>query len=570
MFTDFMGYRGRHVLKFPGGVSWVRGRDATTDPPGSNGAGKTSLFYAFTWCLQGRLPAKEFIADDVVFRDADSTTVTLELEGEETHLFVKRSRKVGKGSVLSYECNGVPFKGDQAATQLALDRLLGVDWALFNSVVLLKKRSPVANIYDSTPATRMKTVSTVIQDEVFQAAAKYIGKKVSAMGRELTMAEGELVVRNRSISELETELETLRQNMAKEANRVESLTFVVEQGNRGLETEILELHDRIRQGPGVDMTAVQQRLGRVSAEHSALLQEQGELRYRTKAAPELCQGKCPTCKQVVSPEYVRSIQQAVGDLNARLTWVTQQLEVKRQEVAEMQQAYQAVQNWPREVQVLQSRIDQLKLQAYANREGIDNKLLTQYGNQSLIIESRLESEVAARDAVAAKIGDLTSDITTHTTVQNAFSKDIRYMLIDELRHNMEFFANLDLARIGREGQRLRFESEGGEKETFNIYPEYDEARMPLPSDGQTYRFSLVCAIALLKAIRVTSPHRLGILMIDDPVGELDDNGCRDVGALFQSLAEDVPVVMVSSPRDVDFGTANVIQVTKTHLGSILR
>lgn len=549
---NFLSYRGTHKITIPRGVTAIQGVDHDTSPAGSNGAGKTSIMFAVSWALTGTIPTPGFVQADVVNWWEEAARVKLVLEGRDERLVVDRQWR-SRRTHLKVTVNRKEFSGDVPEVQRQLDEFLGLDTKLFFSSVLMRRKGKFPSFYDATPTERMKILGTVLDDSVFVEAGKKLSAECTQLDRSMMLKRGEQNVTEGAITKAQRELEVLRQNMTHEGERIRLAQIQATQDADALEHEIVRLQDQIRRGSGVDVNAVQRQLGSVSSRRAELQAEVGSLQYRISGAPTLHAGTCPTCRQELPAGYVESIRADVAKLEQRLAEVTRELRVNQEQYSELSESYRRATSWGQEEAALKSRIEALRVQAYATREGIDNKLMLQYENQANILEHQIETNTVALAKIRQEIVEAEEKIGKMKTVIKGFSKEIRFMLVDEVRELISCYANHALSLLSKSQHRLSFRSESGAVESFVIEPTFDGDRLGLPSDGQAYRFSLATSVGLIRALRHQHPHRLGLIMLDDPVGDLDDNGCRDVGALLSDLSQEFPVVLVSIPRDVGFG-----------------
>lgn len=553
---NFVSYIGTHKFKYTRGPVLIEGIDFDQNPPGSIGSGKTALAgYAPTWCIFGRLPTEGFVSDDVINRYTDKPCqVTMLLEGKDERVLIERIRGRGK-TVLNIEINGQAVSGDIAEKQRLLEDFLRIDWGLWNSAVYLSPSSTTKSFLECSPTQRMKVLSQVISDAVYQEAAKRLNRKIGDNEREVTKLRGQAEVFQASIQKLEVQLSILHHNLTEETRRVREVQTLNEQDSTAVEVEILKIQEEIRKGPGLGSShnQIQQALANASSKLQLLHKEMGGIDYRLRALPNLTTGRCPTCSQAVTPEYIKVFENETSVLRTRQLQLGREVALATEQRNELEAQYTAFNQWPQKEAVLRGQIETLKLRAFVNRQGVDNNLIIQYTNQANIYEGQIDGYRQELAQVEERIYQLTTIIERQKVVHGGLSKDIRYMMIDTFRQVMEFYANANLNLLGKEGWSLQFQSEKGEVEAFKIIPSYLGEKMELPSKGQRHKFSIAVTLGLIRALSHQRPHKIGMLIMDDAIGDLDLNGQREVGALLRGISETIPTVLITVPQGSDFG-----------------
>lgn len=560
---NFVSYIGTHKFKYTKGPLLIEGIDYDQNPPGSIGSGKTALAgYAPTWCIFGRLPTEGFISDDVCNRYTDKPCqVTMLLEGKEEKVLVERSRGKGK-TALRVEINGQNVSGDIAEKQRILEDFLRIDWGIWNSTVYLSPSSNLKSFLESSPTQRMKILSQVMNDSIYQEAAKKLNRKIGDNEREVMKLNGQAEVFQTSLKKLEVQLAILHQNLAEESRRIREETEAASKDSTAFEMEILKIQEEIRRGAGMgsNHSQVQQALANASSKLQLLHKEMGGIDYRLRALPNLSAGRCPTCTQNISAEYVQVFQNETNTLRARHIQLTREIALATEQRNELEAQYTAFNQWPQKEAMLRGQIETLKLRAFVNRQGVDNSLIMQYTNQVNILEGQMDGYRRELSQVEEKIYEITTQMERQKVVHGGLSKDIRYMMVDTFRQVMEFYANANLNLLGKEGWSLQFQSEKGEVEAFKIVPSYLGERMELPSKGQRHKFSIAVTLGLIRALAHQRPHKVGMLIMDDAIGDLDLNGQREVGALLRGISETIPTVLITVPQNSDFGEFQTITV----------
>ena len=172
IIRDFKDYRGKHVLDLVGlgfGLHFVAG-DNRVDRIGSNGAGKSSLWDAFVWCITGRTVRGLRGTDVTGWHMSRPASVRLHFwVGDDKH-WVKRSTKK----------NGLWLDG-KLTSQEAIESLLRLDATTIPHTIILGQKRDL--FFDLQPAKKMEVLSSALdldkwQERSDRAKAKTLKLKI--------------------------------------------------------------------------------------------------------------------------------------------------------------------------------------------------------------------------------------------------------------------------------------------------------------------------------------------------------------------------------------------------------
>lgn len=245
---NFMGYVGEHTLALDGlGLTQIAG--VNLDDPGndSNGAAKTTILEALTWCFFGEgLPrrsgnSEKGVSGDEVCNDrlGAQCQVEVQLEDEGTSpptvIGVVRWRKWKEGRLK--RSNGVSLRvGEDTGAEIYLDvsqgdrrieTVLGITREIWCRAVVFGQESAF-NFCDATTKDRSEILTTVLGLEALDRWLGMARDERTELRERLAGQEGELTVHRAVLSGLEAETP----NQAAEAWEADRLRRLAEADGR--------------------------------------------------------------------------------------------------------------------------------------------------------------------------------------------------------------------------------------------------------------------------------------------------------------------------------------------------
>jgi len=130
--TDFGPFKHIMLPLQNQGLVWVGGENRDTKAADSNGAGKTSLLKAVTWCLYGDTIDGER-GDKVIHKGAKRAKVVTLLDGDWK---VDRQRAKGSPKLQLIQPDGKAWQGSKEDIQAKVIEMVGVDFKAFKNTVL--------------------------------------------------------------------------------------------------------------------------------------------------------------------------------------------------------------------------------------------------------------------------------------------------------------------------------------------------------------------------------------------------------------------------------------------------
>lgn len=205
--TDFCCLKEVSLGLYRIGLVLVIGENRDTDAADNNGAGKSTIFKAVTWCLFGETIDGDRY-DEVIRWGAKRAEVAVLLAaGDETwivrrwrtkgkpglSLHIMRSKKDGERRVSTVE---EPWPGDTKAVQAKVVELVGLDFRGFCNTVLYGQ-GDVDRFFSSTDTAQKETLHRALRTDVYRKAElwlrdvlnKSLRPKVEGAQRDLDKAD---------------------------------------------------------------------------------------------------------------------------------------------------------------------------------------------------------------------------------------------------------------------------------------------------------------------------------------------------------------------------------------------
>lgn len=191
------------------GLVLIQGVNEDDSSADSNGAGKSSIVDAICWCLYG-VTARDVTGDAVINRNAKkSCLVTVEIEDNGKHYFIKRGRKSNLLNVDEIVPGGVVSLtgGTQDQTQATINRIVGCSKEVFMAAVYAGQEA-----MPDLPGMTDKELKNLIEEAsgTSQLSAAYL----LARSRNNALAS-QLPMLNSSVAESEKSVDRLLDELAK-------------------------------------------------------------------------------------------------------------------------------------------------------------------------------------------------------------------------------------------------------------------------------------------------------------------------------------------------------------------
>lgn len=537
----------------------------------SNGSGKTTLLNAIIWGLYGKTAAG-LLGSDLITHGAKKMTVVLFFNGLEV------TREYSKSQVLSWKFEGdSPITGDVKVMQSKLEEdVLGMNYNVFLNVCTMFSNSKAGKFLAATPGDRAAILGDLVDDYVFQLAAKDMKRDLDWYTNELQSGATLKHHYQQTLAQKEAQLiEVVKQydveKLHEQTRRTQVEMKVAELENRGR-----VLLNQIATPPGSQKELeaafylAQKNLAQLQKDLTEI-----EVSLR-QGESHLYEGStCPTCKRYVDSK-------TVGELRLIHEEETKAYHQKSQEVTganyalqQAQQKYQEFANWVTierqaraELSTIQERLHELNDQLNTNPLKHLDQLKHSLTEEIRQLYDKIEE-------VNKKLDTYHYNYNLLQTLYPGFRNEIKNILFDQIRGELEGHVYTYSLQLGGDMFRITFPSKTHtNREKFEILIESDGFLQDLSaySNGEAWRASFAVLLGLRLVMMRKHNARLNMLLIDDPIGNLDKRGITEFfQAISQIQANEKNLILVTIPlAEVSPVTGRTMTVTKQNRRSVVQ
>lgn len=580
------------------GVHFVRGNNKRKPRLGSNGAGKSSIFNAWSWCLWGKtiqgLRGPDVIPWGTKLKP-DVTTKVWVGDGD-----TMRAKKIRRSTV----SNGLWING-KVVNQEAIDRLLGITYETFLHTIILGQGKDL--FFDLGSTAKMALLSETLDLDRWEVLSKRAKDKV----KDLDVALGRVVIEIANANKLRADhlasIADLKQRMGdwerERANKTDDIERKVKAKTSAL--EIAEknwgTHDLEYDGAETELRAAQKAIDAVresvgktdkpmvnalAAYRTGKIKQQ-ELREELANLKE--GGECPTCGQALNKAHVkkhrRELEQQLEDADAvleSLSKETKRLEKIRETARLDEQRYSADVRKFRDasnaaidargraetvVERLKAEIAALKSQVKPDDEvNPYSELLAKARSQLKTIKEAIAEFETVLAATERK--------KTHTKYWVDGFKNVRLYLLQEVLDELQAVTQTLLPSVGLDGWEVLYSMERETKAgnvstglTVAIKADGEQAvKWESWSGGEGQRLRLIGAVALSEVILRRAGVRCDMMVFDEPTKHLSPEGVTETIDFLIERGREQQIWYIDHTAVESTRFASVVSVIKDETG----
>ncbi|RYP15285.1 hypothetical protein DL765_005809 [Monosporascus sp. GIB2] len=219
--TNFLSVQGTLMLdfklQFQPGINFIVGH---------NGAGKSTIIEAITWCQFGQCIRSGLGVNDVI-NDVVKKNCSVRLAFANGYTISRyRKHKEFRNRVI-VERDGMiqtQFEGPNAkSTQASIDDLLGVDFSTFVRIVVLGNES-TASFLSSTQLQKRQLIETVLGLEVLDGGAETCKSMLNEVDKELGDIRSQVEAKTHTIGYLTSRIKQMNEKLRRLRDEATSLT----------------------------------------------------------------------------------------------------------------------------------------------------------------------------------------------------------------------------------------------------------------------------------------------------------------------------------------------------------
>lgn len=560
---NFGPYLGQHTIGFPAGTTFLlaENRDGR-GKLSSNGSGKTTLLYAICWALFGKTPTG-LTGSDLVNWNEKQCSVTLDLGHGYS---IERNWKPGKESVaFTNPVDGV-FKADKTIAQNRINELLGITFNLFCASLYLSRAAVAVQFLLATPSKRADILADLIDTRIFVETRK-------AVVKDHAEEENQWRARHGVAELLRSSIEKWQGQVAEIDQRLEAAEDSERKRKSALREQMASLQERIDTCTAIILAPPTWTMEQLEERRVALHKNRYAICDALQSLPlqskHLQVGNCPTCSAPITQEQVDACAREAELVVKERKRLRIELDLCEADIRKIEEQQQKVRDY-------QAKADNARTElAAAKRElaFIQTSLAETAGAvvQLSARRSQLMSQINESSqqllSVSAEQEKSVLKIRQLEKLKTVFGSEIRNVLFDSLRGSMEAHTAAWLRTLAGELLRVTWPSQDRQnKERFEVLVHNGNQVQDVASfsEGEGWRVSFAILLGIRQTLMERTGCKLSCLLIDDPIGGLDDAGVatfmntlRDMGD--KGLAKSI---LVALPRRELVDGASVVTVVK--------
>ena len=610
--AGFRSFEAEQSLNFGNtvGFYYLTGRNALEAKLGANGAGKSSLWDALSWCLFGKTVRGlrgtsirnrnhldqstyvdvVFMHNDVVYkvhRAQEPNSLTIAIDGSRDKPKALRQEELDLLTGFSYETflqtvvfgQFNQFFFDLSATEkltlisecLELDR-----WV---------KASDSAKV--DTTSLRNASQSTALSIERFEGA--YAAKEQAHVTAIADAAEfdatreSKVQAQRASIAELNQGIHTQTQKHRAGQKEYEAASEILNSARRRASaaatqslanTNTVQAHERKRYAISCDIKRIESELAKTNA----------------------LSGTCQTCKQPIAAGHREKQCQALDAQLSELTVVYETLTATFEEYKQSQQLYQA-QVIEADAEITKASRAQETIAPLVNQaaRALSSMNASRTHAEALMLELNEASNpfTARVEALRQELVRITESLAklkltlaeqeaalVRTEYWVKGFKDLRLWLVDEALLQLELETNNSLLELGLHGWSVRFDIErenasGGVSKGFSVFIKAPYIKDEVPweawSGGETQRLRMAGALGFSSLIKSRRGVSCNLEIWDEPTAHLSTEGVYDLLDFLKHRADTLGTqIWLVDHQSLDYGGFDGhLSIVKTVTGSMI-
>lgn len=579
--TKFGSFRETVEFKLPQGpgLYFMQGRNEVMPRLEANGSGKSTIWKALTWCLQGKTADGMTAGDLNSWGTGKGTQVEVELEDDNSGIRHLVTRTWGPISwkLRSWDLSGDHWDFDETvdlakAKDNPLLELLRLDFMPFLHSVLMAQEEPM--FLDLKAEAQAALFSDVMGLDRWLEYSGAASKRASVqdgvsrgLERQLAELQGQVAALGRK--DLQESVDTWEADRQRRLAALEAKYKVLLQEARELKDALPGLEDaeatrrRNYQESKADAKIPRQTLDRLLADRAQL---EGDLRHALQDLEIITQRRhdlennsaCETCGQRLTPEARQSSCSKVKIELDRISTLAERLNETAQELVEdveearaklkkledledadgdaLDAAMDAVTRARRDHQLAERELDRLEEQA----EGIEAEH-NPYADMQEDVQREGRRLKASLEDLQQRLDDSNERYSVMSYWVRGF-KELRLQLIAEALNELEIEVNSCVTELGLLDWELNFQIDretkaGGLAKGFSVFVRSpnNDALVPWKawSGGEKQRLRVAGNMGLSDLIRSRTGATLALEVWDEPTKNLSPQGVND---LLESLA----------------------------------
>jgi DNA repair exonuclease SbcCD ATPase subunit len=616
--SDFGPLREFNLELKKQGLVWIGGQNEDTKAAKSNGAGKSSVFKALTWCLWGETIDKE-VGDKVIREGATEAVVTTVLEGGWE---VERTRRKGSPRLQLRQPDGKVWAAAGKDVQEKINALVGLDFKSFKNTVLYGQND---SLRFANPATRdsdrKEMLHRILRTELLKGCHEWIRGEAKKKKTEIDDIQKERVVNEAALAEqdlagLEADTKEWERDKRERVDalkkRVQAFAASAKEctektvDTAAIDGKIAGLQETVDKADAAERTRALLRQKRdVLAEKRAKLRvEAGKLeqvveQYDERLA-QLDGDVCPVCSSPLTKgeghEHKKKLIVERETASAKGEKVVEQCRAVEPELKKLDEAIAREEENIKKASVASRRISELKSEREAaTKMEMEAERFKEKAREALdqakVVASQENPFASRLDGARERTSQLTDTLNRIRAREKQAGYELAHIefwvrgfsgqglpsfvldsvmpfITERANHYLETLSDGDI-KVSFDTQRELKSSKGEYRDEISISWEIEGIEDYPASGGQLKKIEIATDLALMDLV-ATRESRIDLLMLDEVLDGLDDEGRARVLRLLHELrAKRGSIFVISHEAEMAEAFEKAIIVTKRDGASTL-
>lgn len=532
------------------GLHFIKGYNRYQERLGSNGAGKSTIWAALTWCLYGKTLSGLTRPDLKPWYGDSETQVSVGVANDgRMHTITRRSGRISIDG--------------KTAGQEQIDKLLGyMPLDVFGHTILFAQGKPL--FFDLEPSAKMKLFTTMLQldrwdrrSELASQSAKKIAvgdlpalaARLQAMETEFSHIDEQMQrlqddsdlweeEHRANVDEWESQLADLRKQLSGVVKRWGVADLALEQAGMELQPQ-QKLVDKLNN----DLRELE------SFHNGLVISVKNDIRRLENEIDALGDGNnCPVCGQSVKgsalQRHHRDLKRQIDEKRSKLindrsrekidalrAKLDKQIRIRDKFAASVEDAHTALDRLGPQKAELETKINSIKARLDESAETHNP-----YFEQLSGLKRRKRELIKAIDAVKQDEQQLRQKHDQSKWWVKGF-KEVKLYQMEEVLQELELASNNMLDDNGLDGWEIHYEVERENKSgtmrrglhVMILSPDNDEAvKWEVWSGGEGQRLRIIGALALGEVLLNHAGIECGMTVLDEPTQHLSTEGIDDL------------------------------------------
>lgn len=581
------------------GLVWIGGENKDSDSATSNGSGKSTLFKAIVWGLYGE-SIDGNSGDEVIRNGATAACVTLFLEISNERWIVSRTRRKGQPRLsLIREGDKEPWSGSRQLLQSKIESMIGLDFKAFSNTVYYGQGDRKRFVDRSTSDAERKSIcSSIIGTEIISTCREIVRKNALKFKREtealnLSLAELRGSIEENNSNEIEKQFDEWERDRQKKVAKLADLakSYVEKARSSSQRDKLAQAKSKLNSLPLLNSSLAKNNREIESDRLKKLTEESDQLSLERKSIcmsinvvrdqVDAFHGKseCPLCRTPVESDSVRT---HIESLEKELTSLEDQREaickselIWKSKILKQKEILSKAKD--HEEQQIAIAGERLKINSEIEKLSFEINRAGEYASEAKRIATEalelrdsenphlkiLRSSKEKLKACTRRVRELKKERSSVSKalahyqfwVKGFSNQGLPSFLLDSVmpyitertNYYLEILTDGDITMSF--SSQLELKSSKELRDKIGITWEIEGVSDYAPSGGQLKKMEIATDLALMDLVAVKEGNHPDILLLDEVLDGLDEEGRNRVSKLLHELRKTKSSIFVISHDD---------------------